>query len=159
MLTRLVESCSRRCAPNPSVSPTALYIRPNERRRWSLPFISGRTLDTHFGTGLSFDRWRRLSYIIPFLSTVLFVSDGCALQGQGPDAIFAFASSPCRTLLQVASIMPTFPVNPTPSSCTTHQSIFSAAVNVYKKQTKIDFFDYPLVQACNRATECEAETR
>ena len=71
MLTRLVESCSRRCAPNPSVSPTALYIRPNERRRWSLPFISGRTLDTHFGTGLSFDRWRRLSYLIPFLSTVL----------------------------------------------------------------------------------------
>jgi hypothetical protein len=48
--------------------------------------------------------------------------------------------------------MSTFPVNPTPSSSSHFQEIFSAAVKAYEKRTKKDLPDHPLalqLQTCD----------
>ena len=58
------------------------------------------------------------------------------------------------TLYRVASTMLTPPANPTPSSSSTFQVIFSAAVKAYEKRTKKDLLLHPLasqLQACDTA--------
>lgn len=48
--------------------------------------------------------------------------------------------------------MSTFPVNPTPSSSSDFQEIFSAAVKAYEKRTEKDLLNHPLasqLQACD----------
>ena len=48
--------------------------------------------------------------------------------------------------------MSTLPANPTPSSSSNFQAIFSAAVKAYEKRTKKDLLLHPLasqLQACN----------
>src|ERR1700689_4320407 len=49
----------------------------------------------------------------------------------------------------------TFPVNPTPSSSSNFQLIFSTALKAYEKQTKRDLLAHPLasqLQTCNSLT-------
>jgi hypothetical protein len=61
-------------------------------------------------------------------------------------------SSSSHTLPQIASTMSTFPANPTPSSSSNFQTIFSAAVKAYEKRTKKDLLLHPLasqLQACD----------
>ena len=59
---------------------------------------------------------------------------------------------PSHNLPQAANNMSVLPVNPTPSSSSNFQAIFSAAVNAYEKRTKKDLLAHPLasqLQACN----------